>query len=46
MAQIIENHEPDPEQELSTLSLSVYLRQDPFKETIYIYRYNVLFMLA
>lgn len=27
-------------------SFSIYLRQDPFKETVYILRYNVLFLLA
>lgn len=36
----------DPENSDQELSFSIYIRQDPFKETVYILRYNVLFLLA
>ena len=46
ISHVITDHEPVTSDEFSALSSMVYVRQDPFKETIYILRYSVLFMLA
>ena len=43
---IVNNHPPTTERALAGVSSTVYLRQDPFKETIYIMRYNLLYNLA
>ena len=43
---IVNNHAPTTERALAGVSSTVYLRQDPFKETIYIMRYNLLYNLA
>lgn len=46
VSHVINNHEPMANQENSLVSSLVYVRQDPFKETVYVLRYSVLFMLA
>lgn len=46
---IINDHDPtldEDNKDDQDLSFSIYIRQDPFKETVYILRYNVLFLLA
>ena len=44
---IVRDHLPDFDSEgWKPFTSSIYVRQDPFKETIYISRYNILFMLA
>lgn len=47
VANVINDHFPATEtDEWKPFSSTIYIRRDPFKETIYVMRYNVLFMLA
>lgn len=47
VSKIVQQHQPlDKESGLANFSLSLYVRLDPFKETIYIQKHNLLFMLA
>jgi len=43
---IINEHEPALDRVDARFSVSVYFRQDPFKQTIYIRRFNILYLAA
>ena len=43
---MINGHDPNPEQLLGDSSVTIYLRQDPFKETIYVAKLNILLIFA
>ena len=40
------NHSPTLDRPDASFSVSIYFRQDPFKQTIYIRRFNILYLLA
>lgn len=46
IGKIINDHEPAYHPSDSRFSLTIYVRQDPVKDTIYIRRFNVLYLLA
>ena len=46
VSKVISGHAPNPEQLLGDESVTIYLRQDPFQETIYISYYTILFQLG
>jgi len=43
---VINNHDPPSDLDSAEVSSTIFVRQDPFKATVYIQRYNLLFMLA
>ena len=46
ISHVINDHEVTTKEDLANFSSIVYVRQDPFKETVYILRTGLLFMLA
>ena len=40
------NHEPTADHSLANVSTTIYIRQDPFKETIYVAKNNILLVFA
>ena len=46
VGKIINDHDPAQDREQYRFSSTVYFRQDPFKQTIYIQKYNFLYLLA
>ena len=46
VAHVVNNHEPSADHSLANVSTSIYIRQDPFKETIYLAKHNILLVFA
>ena len=43
---IVNEHEPALDRSDARFSVTIYLRQDPFKQTVFIRRFNLLYLLA